>query len=78
MEEKKCCDLMKKCPRFEGCSAPLCPLDPDAGQRIYNKGEITCKQSIEILKRILSSNFKSQYKKFVGICLEKEARFTPL
>ena len=78
MKEKNKYDLMKKCPKFVKCNAPLCPLDPDVEQRVYVKGEPVCEQSIEIIKGILGINFESRYKKFIQICLEKEARFTPL
>lgn len=33
---------MNDCPKFIACSSPLCPLDPDLGQRTYLKGEPIC------------------------------------
>ena len=33
---------MKECPRFEGCNAPICPLDPDVLDRVHAKGEAVC------------------------------------
>jgi hypothetical protein len=33
---------MKKCPRFETCSIPICPLDPDKEKRLELKGEAKC------------------------------------
>jgi hypothetical protein len=34
----KMCD----CPRFERCSAPICPLDPDWKLCVYRKSEPIC------------------------------------
>ena len=33
---------MKECPRFEGCNAPICPLDPDVLDRVHVKGDPVC------------------------------------
>ena len=33
---------MIECPRFDGCSAPICPLDPNALDRAHLKGEAVC------------------------------------
>ena len=33
---------MKECPRFDGCSAPICPLDPDVFERVHIKGNPVC------------------------------------
>ena len=33
---------MKECPRFEGCNAPICPLDPDVLDRVSVKGDSVC------------------------------------
>ena len=30
------------CPRFDGCSAPVCPLDPNALDRAHPKDEAVC------------------------------------
>ena len=34
--------LMYQCPRFEKCSAPICPLDEDWGKRIQRGDEKVC------------------------------------
>ncbi len=34
---------MEKCPRFEICDAPLCPLDPDMQSRVWYAEEDVCK-----------------------------------
>ncbi len=33
---------MYDCPRFDHCSAPICPLDPDWRKRPHLKGERIC------------------------------------
>jgi hypothetical protein len=40
-----------RCPRFDGCGAPLCPLDPHRHLRSYLKGEPTCLYLREWAKR---------------------------
>jgi hypothetical protein len=31
-----------ECPRFDGCSAPICPIDPKWAERGCRKGEAVC------------------------------------
>ena len=33
---------MIACPRFDGCNASICPLDPNALDRAHMKGEAVC------------------------------------
>ena len=33
---------MEECPRFDGCNAPICPLDPDVLDRAHVKGNPVC------------------------------------
>lgn len=33
---------MRRCPRFQRCNVPVCPLDPLQDQRTYLKGEPRC------------------------------------
>ena len=33
---------MIECPRFDGCNAPVCPLDPNVLDRAHLKGEAVC------------------------------------
>jgi hypothetical protein len=42
--------LTIKCPKFNSCSAPLCPLDIDYNKRSYLKGEPRC--SLRRAKRL--------------------------
>ncbi len=41
---------MRDCPKFEGCPAPICPLDPDWKLRVYRKGEPICFYLLEYVK----------------------------
>lgn len=43
---------MMKCPRFESCSAPICPLDTLQKLRDYRSGESKCTLSKTIRRRI--------------------------
>lgn len=31
-----------ECPKFDGCSAPICPLDPEWPQACHLEGEAVC------------------------------------
>jgi len=33
---------VERCPKFEACDAPLCPLDPDVALRIWYADEDIC------------------------------------
>lgn len=70
--------LMDKCPKYPRCSAPLCPLDPDMDKRFYIEGDPICRLPVEELIIILNRRFKKQYKKYMEVCLGKEARFRPV
>lgn len=41
---------MERCPRFQACSAPLCPLDPIRHTRFYLRGEPVCAYLRELVK----------------------------
>lgn len=69
---------MERCPKSLRCSAPLCPLDPSINKRVYLKGDPICRLPFEELIIILNRRFKKQYKEFIKVCLEKEARFRSL
>jgi len=43
-------DPMSRCPRFNRCSAPLCPLDPNREDRSHLRGEPVCGYLREIVK----------------------------
>ena len=50
MNEASKIRIMQQCPRFERCSAPICPLDVDQDNRSYITGEPKC--SLPKSKRI--------------------------
>jgi len=78
LKEVDCAKIMEKCPYFLRCSAPLCPLDPDIEKRAYVKGDPTCHLPLKKLSLVFDGHFEKEYKKFIEICLEREARFIPL
>lgn len=41
---------MYSCPKWDGCSAPICPLDPDWKSRKHLDGEKACFYLIEFAK----------------------------
>ena len=41
---------MHACPKYDGCSAPICPLDADWPRRIHRKGEPVCFYLLEYVK----------------------------
>ncbi len=43
---------MKQCPRFDGCSAPICPLDPYQDERAYIADEPKCRLSRRVRLRL--------------------------
>ena len=78
MKDSDCHKDMKKCSRFQRCSVPLCPLDPEVEKRVYLEGESTCRLNFERLAAIAGDGFKEQYQRFIKVCLDKGARFKPL
>tara|TARA_R100001530_G_scaffold134548_1_gene109627 strand:- start:2174 stop:2407 length:234 start_codon:yes stop_codon:yes gene_type:complete len=38
------------CGNFEGCNAPICPLDPDWGERVYLRDEATCMHQKDLVR----------------------------
>lgn len=40
----------RDCPRWDGCSAPICPLDPDWRQCQHLAGERVCGMLCELVK----------------------------
>jgi hypothetical protein len=41
---------MKDCPKYKGCSAPLCPLDSKVFRRNFLKDEKICFYMLELVK----------------------------
>jgi len=77
MKEIDCCKLMEECLRFQKCSVPLCPLDPEVETRIYLEAEPTCRLAFARLMAIAGDGFKEQYRRFERVSLDKGARFVP-
>lgn len=44
--------IMKKCPRFQFCNAPICPLDYFQDERVELEGEEKCALAKSTRKRI--------------------------
>lgn len=78
MKDSDCCKLIKKCPRFQRCSVPLCPLDREVEKRVYLEGDPTCRLDFERLTAIADDGFKEQHRRFIRVSLNKGARFKPL
>ncbi len=49
---------MYHCPRFDRCSAPICPVDPDWKLRVYRKGEPICFYLLEYVKPDAEAQFQ--------------------
>jgi len=43
----KMINLIKTCPKFDNCSASLCPLDEDTDKRVYYSEDIRCPFTIK-------------------------------
>ncbi len=54
---------MSDCPRFDKCSAPICPLDSDWRLRVYRKGEPICFYLLEYVK----PDAKAQFQGSIGV-----------
>lgn len=50
--------LMEDCPRWDKCSAPICPLDPDWSKRVHRKGERICLWLTESVKENAKAVFE--------------------
>ncbi len=49
---------MNDCPKFDHCSAPICPLDRDWKKRHYCKGEPVCFYMLESVKPGAKARFR--------------------
>lgn len=50
--------LMRDCPRYNTCSIPICPLDPDWAKRTMLSNEPTCPWLTESVKADAVANFE--------------------
>jgi hypothetical protein len=79
MDTTKMCD----CPRFNRCSAPICPLDPDWRLRVYRKGEPICLYLLEYVKPDAQAQFQGSigvpiYKAIERSIEDMSHRYAPL
>ncbi len=49
---------MTDCPKFDRCSAPICPLDADWAARVHLKGERICFYVLEYVKPGAKARFR--------------------
>jgi hypothetical protein len=74
---------MSDCPKFEGCSAPICPLDPDWKIRTHLDGERVCfyltEYSKEANKALLRAGLpREHYQALVRVYPEVVNQFSPI
>ena len=50
---------MNPCKYFEGCSAPICPFDPDHAKRVYLNGEPACMLMSEAMQTGAEARLRS-------------------
>ncbi len=70
--EKENLTNMQKCPRFEKCSIPRCPIDKDMSERVELKEEEKC-----ILFKILGGNRSKRTKGNISPRMRNLVRFIP-
>jgi len=58
---------MQDCPKYQKCSAPLCPLDLDITKRSYRKGEPICFYMNEFVKPGALARFEQSH---MGVMFE--------
>lgn len=61
---------MQACPKFDGCSAPICPLDADWPRRIHRKGEPVCFYLLEYVKPGSRARFEGRTAVFLYELME--------
>ena len=81
-ENAKNSERMEKCPLFDECAAPRCPLDTNCEQRPYYYGEPRCQQERYIRYAIgkdmehcgMTKQEWSSYRRFYGSDIEIKKR----
>ena len=72
-EEKANIENMKKCPRFEECSIPLCPLDMEMDKRVEMPEDAQCP-----LRRIITiGKHKKRIKGILSARMRGISNFIP-
>lgn len=74
---------MRACPKFDGCSAPICPLDPNWSRRIHRKGEPVCFYLLESVKPGARARFEGAMAMSLYHAIERSvdalcARYAPI
>jgi hypothetical protein len=74
---------METCPKFQGCSAPICPLEPNWRERQHLKGERVCFYLCEAKKDISEHRFRGKglgklYQLIVEAAPEISDRWEPI
>ena len=74
---------MSDCTKFDGCSAPICPLDPDWKKRTHLDGERVCyyltEYSKEAARPILGAGLsREHYEQLVRVFPEIITQFGPI
>lgn len=52
MDEVENVKILAKCPRFQSCDAPICPLDYYQSSRVYEEGDKKCDMEKGVRVRI--------------------------
>ena len=74
---------VRDCPKFDTCSAPICPLDPDWRLRVYRKGEPICFYLLEYVKPDARAEFRGCIEVSIHQAIERSIesmshRYAPL
>ena len=74
---------MTDCPKFDRCSAPVCPREPEWQDRIHLKGERICFYMLEYVKagavvRFKGSVAKGIYHAIAQVIQPLSARYGPI
>ena len=75
--------ILRDCPRFDRCSANICPVDPEWPMRSYIKGEAVCFFVLEAVKpgaqaRFLGSTAEELYRVACKITPKLLSRYAPM
>ena len=74
---------MNECPKYNHCSAPICPLDPGWQERTHPKGEHVCFYLIEYVKpgaaaRFQGSTTRELYSAIQSLAEPISSRYAPI
>ena len=74
---------MEDCPKFQCCSAPICPLDPNWRKTVHLKGERVCFYLCEAQKGGSEARFRGKglgklYQLMVEVAPDISIRWEPI